>query len=836
MRARGWLMAGLAAAAAVLLLGRAVSTLVVDHAWYAAMDVPGLWWERFIDTVLLQGGAWALGSAFAFANLHGVRRTILAVAVPSRVANIELTAMIPGRRLLAITMLLAALIGLALAAPLTDWTTVAMARHGIAFGEMEGFLDRDLGFYVYWLPLEETLYVWALVSVVSLTAVVLVLYALTRSLRLDGRRVIASTHVRRHLSVLSALVLLLLAWSYRLDAFDVLRAGSGPDGLFLRVDHVVTLKVDLVLSIMSGIAALLVLRAGWFGQLRMAFITLSVVLVAALGLRHTLPALLASGNMLGDASRRDNDYLATRTLVSRRAYDVDGIRYANPDSAAPRGVRVADADVANAVSLWDAPSLRARLTESNRSPRGTAPLGWYADPSGFLHALFARRVAPGAEQWSLRTADVTHPVLRDSTIELSQPLGDVAEQGASQEPVVAPDYVGHRLVSDSTARVLGTPLTSRVARLAHAWATRDPSLLSGDTVSAPTTRFLSHRDVRERVALLASPLAQGEDLTPVFHDGVLYWTLDLYSASDSYPLSQRWNIAGETRSYFRHAATALIEAATGRVRFVKVERPDPVARTWMALVPRLFTDVRDLPPGLADRLPPPTDGAIAQIRTFAAYGSRVEGAVERYVADSAFAGEGPTPHVATTDSGHVLAWSAPLLDAGEQFGGVATVTGGRRRATFFDSSTVPRARWTTLTERLRLALDSARAALPDGSRREPRIRPARVQVVPTASGSILLQPLQWNRGDGSIVITRVAVLDGLRVGVGMGLDEALARARGNAPPVRPASGIDPAYSEPRDASVARLYDVMRQAMRRGDWLRFGSAFDSLGQVLGKPPM
>ncbi len=184
----------------------------------------------------------------------------------------------------------------------------------------------------------------------------------------------------------------------------------------------------------------------------------------------------------------------------------------------------------------------------------------------------------------------------------------------------------------------------------------------------------------------------------------------------------------------------------------------------------------------------------------------------------------------------MLAWSAPLLDAGEQFGGVATVTGGRRRVTFFDSSSVPRARWTTLTERLRLALDSARAALPEGSRREPRIRPARVQVIPTASGSILLQPLQWNRGDGSIVITRVAVLDGLRVGVGMGLDEALARARGNAPPVRPASGVDPAYSEPRDASVARLYDVMRQAMRRGDWLRFGSAFDSLGQVLGKPPM
>ena len=89
-------MLGLAATAALLLMGRAVSSLVVDHAWYAAIGAPGLWWERFTDTVLLQGGAWVAGSLFAFANLHGVRRTILAVAVPSRVANIELTAMIPG--------------------------------------------------------------------------------------------------------------------------------------------------------------------------------------------------------------------------------------------------------------------------------------------------------------------------------------------------------------------------------------------------------------------------------------------------------------------------------------------------------------------------------------------------------------------------------------------------------------------------------------------------------------------------------------------------------------------------------------------------------------------
>ena len=88
MGARGGLMFGLAIAAALLLLGRAVTALLVDHAWFTAMGLPALFWEQVIDTAILQGGAWVLGALFAFANLHAVRRTIRAVAVPARVAGV----------------------------------------------------------------------------------------------------------------------------------------------------------------------------------------------------------------------------------------------------------------------------------------------------------------------------------------------------------------------------------------------------------------------------------------------------------------------------------------------------------------------------------------------------------------------------------------------------------------------------------------------------------------------------------------------------------------------------------------------------------------------------
>jgi uncharacterized protein len=373
MRGRAWLFGLLAAAAALLLAGRTGTALMVDHAWYRAMGVPGLFWEQFTNTVMLQGGAWLAGTLFAFANLHAVRRTIAAVAVPSRVANVEFTAMVPGRRLFSLTVVLSLVVGAVLAWPLDNWEALLMARHGERFGEIEGIFDRDLGHYLYWLPLEETLYLWSLVAVVSLTAMVLVLYALTRSLRLEGRRIAASTHVRRHLSVLSSLVLLLLAWSYRLDAFDLLTHGSGPDGMFLRVDHRITLRMDTILSYGAVLAALVVFRAGWVGQLRTALITLSVVLVSALGLRHVAPAVAARAQPDADARRRDADYVASRALYSRRAFDVDAMRHVGNDSSSALYARLVlpTAMLGERVSLWDRASLAAGLGEDT----GTSATG-----------------------------------------------------------------------------------------------------------------------------------------------------------------------------------------------------------------------------------------------------------------------------------------------------------------------------------------------------------------------------------------------------------------------------------------------------------------------------
>ena len=762
MQARGWLLVGLAVAALLLVVGRAATSLAVDHAWMSAMGVPELFWERVIDSTVLQGGAWVLGSVFAFANLHAVRRTILAVAVPSRVANIELTAMVPGRRLLAITIVLALAIGAAMAVPLTNWTDVAMVRHGLPFQEIEGIFDRDLGFYVYWLPLEETLYLWALVSVVTVTATVVILYALTRSLRMEGRRISASTHVRRHLTVLGSLVLLLLAWSYRLDGFDLLQYGSGPDGLFVRTDHRVTLRIDFVLSVGSAVAALAILRAGWAGQLRTAFLTLTLVLVAAVGLRHVVPAVLSRGQLLGDPAVRDADYVAMRALVSRRAFHVDGIRDVSDDGAAQAALRLDPSTLPRVVSLWDGAMIRraAPVTRAQGAVRDGDPLVSLStivneSPDSTIGALLVRRPVFDSGAWTVTVADGTRPQWRETRA----PGVLRSDTGAVDEPHVGPDITGH-LLRAGNSPAQGVELRSTWRRVAHAWALRDPSLLRADTVRFGPPVLLTRRSVRDRIAQLAPVLVQGSEIAAISHEGRLFWAVSLYSASDRFPLSQHWQIAGSVFSYFRPAATAVVDAETGVVRLVEAAAPDPVVRTWRARLPTLFATPGELPTALLRQLPPATDHAIAQLRTFARYGSRRGGSLPRQLPDSAFVGGLPAPHAVFGANGPRAAWSIALIDAGDQIGGIATITGGADGGTWWDTTSAPRSRWKTLTTQLAAGLDSVRDSTANASGIAPPTQRSRAHALMTTRGVLLVQAEHSLRRDEEFRITHVGVTDG----------------------------------------------------------------------------
>jgi len=499
------LFIGIVVAAAALVGGRALSALYADYSWYAAHGATPLWNERAGDSLLIYGLGFTLAVIVAFVNLSALGRSIGLLTLPRRLANVEFGEAVPRRYIDRFAFVMALAIAAAVTAALPQWTSLALAKLDVTFRESDPYFQHDLSFYTTWLPFEKAVYTWAMLLVVVISVLVVLLYSLTPGLRWERAGLRMSAHVRRHLSVLAALLLLITMWSYRLQSYDLLINGSGEDGVFSYIDHQWILPGLLLLSIATAAAAITVLLSGWTGQLRTSFVAVTVVVVLSISVQEIIPLLVRRFTSAEAQLVRERPYVATRNDFNRRAYGQNAAVY---DTLRKSGV--------------------------------------------------------SAALDSVVTSAAGRQLLR-------------------QDSLVYPGARGLVVVSDPQLDVAGQRIEDGLARLGLAWAYQAFDLLS-DSIPR-RARIVTQRDLRARVHALVPIFAQGTMIEPMFHADTLYWKLELYTASADYPLSRHIILAGEDRSYFRHAATALVNARTARVSIAADAAPDPIAQTWMTSFP-----------------------------------------------------------------------------------------------------------------------------------------------------------------------------------------------------------------------------------------------------------
>ena len=320
MNTRRWLMLALGVAAVLLILGRALAGVYSDYLWYDALGAGALWRLRMSAVLTLRVGSAIAAALFAFCNLYAVRQSVVQLVFPRRVGNLEISEEVSGRYLMGAAIVLSAVLGVLLAIPHGDWMALVLARTGRLFGTLDPYIGADLGFFVYWLPLENTLWTWAVLCVIVISLAVILLYALTPSLKWQRGSIYASMYVRRHFTILSGVMLLMLAWSFRLDMYALLTQGSGADGTFSWVDHQYGITGNLLLSILTLGAGLIVMWAGSVGQFRLAAISVLSVVVMSLVAREVVPAVAQRLGTDAERTARERPYIAARVSYTRRAF------------------------------------------------------------------------------------------------------------------------------------------------------------------------------------------------------------------------------------------------------------------------------------------------------------------------------------------------------------------------------------------------------------------------------------------------------------------------------------------------------------------------------------
>jgi uncharacterized membrane protein (UPF0182 family) len=792
---RRWLFILIAGLALTLLIGRAIAQVYTDYLWYASLGTAEIWRAKAASLVILRLVCGIAATLFVFANLYAVRQSVVSLVLPRRIGNIDFGEEVPRQQLTWTAAALSGLIGIAFAWSQRDWSTFLAARIGQPFAESDPYFAADLGFFVYRLPVELSLFTWTMTVVLVVIGLVLLLYALTPSLRWEQGGLYVSGYVRRHLAMLAGVLLLLLAWHYRLEMYTVLGNGSAVDGAFTALDHRVGIPASLLLSLVTLGAGLTVLWAGWSGQLRLAFAALTGVIIAAIAARQMAPFIAKRTTANRDPVVRERPYEAIRAGYTRRAFAVDRITQADT------GLVFRSLDEAAAhVPVWDDGALH-RATD--RALAG-ASVGWFASDSGIMAAI---PTAPSA-------GSVATYVASDTEDNGTPPR--VAHEAPRETPtvlVIADSTARSIVVPDSTGRIAAPSLTDPVARFAHALSMQDFRVWFR-SLPRPAPKLATRRTVRERVRALAPFFAQGSTVAPLWFADSLVWAVELYSASHTYPLSRRVIVAGSERSYFQHSATALVNATTGRTVLVMDSVPDPIASTWIARFPRLFVRPTSLPASLRRQMPPARESARAQALAFGRYGTRGETDVARDLPDdegpdSALVGT-PAPVIAFPKLG-TTGYVLPLVDRSERLRGLLVALGGPAHRSVWLQAGESAPLWNEALDRLRAA-DTVSASL---------LVRGYVRAIPLANQIVLVQPRYDWRGSGAPRLLYTTALAGDTVRPA----RTLLQLAGRMPDSATTSSGD------LRARALRLYDEMRRASARGDWAAYGRAFDALGNLL-----
>ena len=661
---------------AVLLVPLGLS-LWLDARWFGAQGLAAIFNLRLTTEITLGVVAAAIAGAFAGLNLAWAAWRLRHVAskedrdsrgMSTIVAAVPVVALVVG-------------LGFGLAA-FGQWQTWLGFGAQVPFGQQDPTFNQDISFYVWTLPALAAARGWltGLVIVVGIgVAVVYVLgLASIEPPIATGRPYPFITRERdlryhpllapgvRHIAVLGALFLVLIAASYWLNNWELVYSARGVVFGASATDMHAIYPAN---TVMAGVALVLAIL--------LLLLTVRPTAGASTGFLITAAAIpvlwLGAGFILGEAwpglyeqiavhpnqLAAERQYISNNIASTRAAMNLEQIdvRDLTGDGTVDAGVLARNQPALADIRITDWRPLMAAFNQLQRIRQyyefSDIDVDRYDLRAGRQQVMLStREMDPTSLAQVARTWQNTHLVYTHGQGVVVSPVNTVTPQGlpelierdipaTTDEPSLTIDvpqvYFGLRPVdyavvgtrldefdrpSDNATAEIRTrytgggsvPVGAGLERLGMALALADGNLLLSGDVSADS-QLLLHRQIQERIAHVAPFLRLDSDPYQVILAGRLLWVQDAYTWTNRYPDAARQGGA----NYMRNSVKVTVDDYDGSMRFYPVQPDEPILRVWMHLYPSLFTPLSEAPAGLVSHFRYPEDLLNTQAALLATY-------------------------------------------------------------------------------------------------------------------------------------------------------------------------------------------------------------------------
>ncbi|HEY3626159.1 MAG TPA: UPF0182 family protein [Terracidiphilus sp.] len=111
--------------------------------------------------------------------------------------------------------------------------------------------------------------------------------------------------------------------------------------------------------------------------------------------------------------------------------------------------------------------------------------------------------------------------------------------------------------------------------------------------------LLMRRTVRDRVEALAPFLTfEADPYIVIGDDGRLSWMLDAFTTADTFPYATHYQLGDQSINYMRNSVKVVVDAYNGATTLYVFDPADPIISAWRGIFPSLFRDASAMPQDL----------------------------------------------------------------------------------------------------------------------------------------------------------------------------------------------------------------------------------------------
>ena len=652
--------------------------LITESWWYETVGFAALFWQR----VTWQLAIW-LGTFFVYGTFLGLNYWLTLRLTSDRSFRfLESSELEPYTNKIAnyASAVLVFLVALS-AANLSSaaWELFPQFINRTNVGRVDPIYQKDLGFYLFRLPLLDNLENWCLTLLVSALVLAVVVYIFKGILRFNWQwkslileeqwQKLITKPIKVHLSLLLAAIAIDIAVDFWLERYELLYSSQGVVWGADYTDTHSRLFAYWVMIVASILLGIWLIAATWSNNLLRPVYGIGVYALILVVVNGTYPQLQQRFVVEPNELVKETPYIEHNIEFTRAAYGLDRIdsqNYQLADMAdASTNILAENQATIDNIKLWDYRPLLSTYRQLQEIrfyyKFNDIDIDRYTFADDYRQVMLSPRefdyaqVPNSAKTWVNQRLKYTHgyglvmnpvnevtadglPVFFVKNIPpVSQVNLKITEPGIYYGELTQ-DYIytgmntyefdyprGDENAFTKYDGLGGVPLNSWWRRLAYAYEQGSLKILISSYFT-PNSRIHYYRQIVERVNHVAPFLKYDNDPYLVVANGRLKWIIDAYTTSDRYPYAEA--VAHEQKTelikdkninYVRNPVKVVVDAKDGTMQFYVVDENEPILATYRKSFPKLFQSTDTIPPEIQAHFRYPQDLFEIQAKMYLSY-------------------------------------------------------------------------------------------------------------------------------------------------------------------------------------------------------------------------